>query len=97
VLLSGTLFLYLLLAPPPHRIVEAPRQLITEGITEPETVFVVPPGMQALALPMFGLRQAPPGCRRGLREAGFGGSASKGVQQAARLCTIDGLQYGHGA
>jgi hypothetical protein len=34
VLLIGTLFLYPLLAPPPHRIDEAHFQLITEGMTE---------------------------------------------------------------
>jgi hypothetical protein len=33
-LLIGTLFLYPLLAPPPHRIDEAHFQLITEGMTE---------------------------------------------------------------
>lgn len=36
VLLFGTLFLYPLLAPPPHRIDAAHFQLITEGMTEAE-------------------------------------------------------------
>jgi hypothetical protein len=46
VLMIGTLFLYPLLAPPPHRIDEPHFQLITEGMTEAEVeaIFGVPAG-----------------------------------------------------
>jgi hypothetical protein len=48
VLLLGTLFLYSLLAPTPHRIDEAHFQLITEGMTEAEVeaIFGVPAGLR---------------------------------------------------
>jgi hypothetical protein len=52
-LLIGTLFLYPLLAPPPHRIDEAHFQLITEGMTEAEVeaLFGVPAGSYDWARP----------------------------------------------
>jgi hypothetical protein len=53
VLLIGTLFLYPLLAPPPHCIDEAHFQLITEGMTEAEVeaIFGVPAGSYDWARP----------------------------------------------
>jgi hypothetical protein len=53
VFLLGTLFLYPLLAPPPHRIDEAHFQLITEGMTEAEVqaIFGVPAGSYDWARP----------------------------------------------
>jgi len=53
VLLIGTLFLYPLLAPPPHRIDEAHFQLINEGMTEAEVeaIFGVPAGSYEFARP----------------------------------------------
>jgi len=53
VLLTVTLFLYPLLAPPPHRIDEAHFQLITEGMTEAEVkaIFGVPAGSYDWARP----------------------------------------------
>ena len=49
VLLVGTLVLYPLLAPPPHRIDEAHFQLITAGMIEAkmEAIFGVPGGVTA--------------------------------------------------
>jgi hypothetical protein len=46
VLMTGTLFLYPLLAPASHRIDEAHFQLITEGMTEAEVegIFGLPAG-----------------------------------------------------
>jgi hypothetical protein len=53
VLLIGTLFLYPLLAPPPHRIDEAHFQVIAEGMTEAEVdaIFGVPAGSYDWARP----------------------------------------------
>ena len=56
-LLIGTLFLYPLLAPPPHRIDEAHFQLITEGMTEAEVeaIFGVAAGSYDWARPQTDL------------------------------------------
>jgi hypothetical protein len=53
VLLIGTLFLYPLLAPPPHRIDESHFQLVTEGMTEAEVeaIFGVAAGSYDWACP----------------------------------------------
>jgi hypothetical protein len=52
-LLIGTLFLYPLLAPTPHRIDEAHFQLIAEGMTEAEAgaIFGAPAGAYDWARP----------------------------------------------
>jgi len=56
-LVIGTLLLYPLLAPPPHRIDEAHFQLITEGMTEAEVqaIFGVPAGAYDWARPQTDL------------------------------------------